>query len=94
MEKKEAYQQKAEAKLAEWDAEIDRLKAKARAADADAQIVFQDQIEKMESKKGNVESKMDELKSAGEGAWEDIATGVDKALDDLGNAGRLAKERF
>ena len=45
MSKREAYKQKADTKLAEWENEIEALKIKARAADADAKIIYHEKLE-------------------------------------------------
>ncbi len=50
MNEKELYQQKKQAQLDEWKAEVDKLKAKASGATADAQIELNKQIEALEGK--------------------------------------------
>ena len=49
MTDKEAYLQKLQAKLDEWEADIQVLKAKASGANADAQIQLNKQIRELES---------------------------------------------
>ena len=44
---KHAYQQKVDAKLKEWDAEVDLLKAKGEGLVADAKIEFDKKIEEL-----------------------------------------------
>ncbi|WPD22031.1 MAG: hypothetical protein SD837_17715 [Candidatus Electrothrix scaldis] len=51
MTMKEAYEQKLQAQLDVWSAEIDKLKAKANSAEADAQLNYQKHIEELQSKK-------------------------------------------
>lgn len=45
MSKKKAYQQKIEAQLEEWKAEIDTMKAKAKKAGVDVQSWYYKQLE-------------------------------------------------
>ena len=94
MSMKEAYQQKLEAQLAEWNVEIDKLKAKADKAEAEAQIEYYKQIEDMRVKQEAAREKLTELKEAGEDAWEDLKTGLDSAWNSLGDAVKSATTRF
>ena len=47
---KEAYEKKLQAQLDEWGAEIDKLKAKADKAEADAQLDYYKEIEELRTK--------------------------------------------
>ena len=47
MSMKEAYEQKQQAQLNEWDAQIKKLKAKADMAEADAQFEYYKQIKEL-----------------------------------------------
>ena len=86
MSTKAAYQQKLQAQLDEWGAEIDKLQAKSDKVGADARIEYDQQIQKLLSMKTDAEQKMKNLKNAGQGAWEDLKTGLDSAWDALGRA--------
>jgi hypothetical protein len=94
MSMKEAYQQKLEAQLAEWNAAIDKLKAKADKAEAEAQIEYYKQIEDMQVKQEAAREKLTELKEAGEGGWEDLKVGLESAWNSLGDAVKSATSRF
>ena len=50
MNEKELYQQKKQAQLDEWKAEVDKLKAKASGASADAQLELNREIDTLEGK--------------------------------------------
>ena len=65
MSDKELYQQKMQAKLDEWKAEVDKLKAKASGASADAQLEMNKQIKALESKIEEGKAKLSELAIAG-----------------------------
>lgn len=91
---KEAYEKKLQASLHEWNAEIDKLKAKADKAEADIQIEYYKQIEDLRSKQQEAYEKLNELKKAGEDAWEDLKAGVELAWDSLGEAVKSAASRF
>jgi len=91
---KEAYQQKLEAQLDEWKADINKMKAKADKADADTQLAYYKQIEELRSKQESAQEKLKALKEAGDDAWEDLKAGMDSAWDSLGNALKSATSRF
>ncbi|MFT6907483.1 MAG: uncharacterized coiled-coil DUF342 family protein [Oleiphilaceae bacterium] len=91
---KEEYEQKLQAQLNEWSAEIDKLKAKADGAEADAQLEYYKKIEGLQAMQESVNNKLAELKDAGDDAWVDLKAGIDNARDSLGNALKSAASRF
>ena len=94
MSMKEAYKKKLEAQFDEWKVEIDKLKAKANKAEADAQIKYHKQIENIRTKQEAVREKLVELKDSGDEAWEDLKAGLDNAMKNLGDAIKTANSRF
>lgn len=94
MDDKSAYKQKIQSQLDEWGAEIDKLKAKADSASADAQLEYNKQVRDLQDRQGAVEHKLNELEKAGEGAWEEIKTGLNEAMDDLDSSLKSASARF
>lgn len=91
---KEAYEKKLQSKLDEWNAEIDKLKAKADSAEADAQLEYHKQIEELRAMQDEAGKKFDELKEAGDDAWEDLKAGIDRAWDSLSSSIKSARSRF
>ena len=94
MSMKEAYKKKLEAQFDEWKVEIDKLKAKANKAEADAQIKYHKEIENIRMKQEAVGEKLVELKDSGDEAWEDLKAGLDNAMKNLGDAIKTATSRF
>ena len=94
MSMKEAYEKKLQAHLDEWSAEINKLKAKADAAEADAQLEYYKEIEALEAKQKEANKKLDELKKSGDDAWEDLKAGMDNAWDSLSRSVKSAVSRF
>lgn len=94
MSQKQAYEKKLRAQLDEWNSEIDRLKAKAESAEADAQLEYYKHIEELRTRQEAARTKLEELENASEDAWEDLKAGVESAWDDLGQAIRSAATRF
>jgi len=94
MTEKEQYIEKAKAKLDQWNAEIDRVQAKAKAAEADAKIEYQKQLEEMRVKRDEAEARLKELRDASDDAWTDMKAGFDRAWDSLSSAFDTAMARF
>ncbi|MDW3118210.1 MAG: hypothetical protein R8G60_10835 [Roseovarius pacificus] len=86
MDDKTAYQEKMNAKLDEWKADIDKLQAKARQAQADAQIEYKDQIDELKKRRDRMEKELEQVQSASAEAWKDFKDGADKAWDAMSDA--------
>ena len=94
MEKRDAYQQKLQAQLDEWSADIDKLKAKTNKASAQAQIEHKEQIADLQSKREDAVKKMQQLQQAGEDSWEEMRSGLEAAWNDLAVAVKSARSKF
>ena len=94
MKTKEAYIQKLHAKIDEWNADIDRLKAKADQVEADSKIEYQKQMQTLKSKRDEIEKKVSEISRSGENAWEDLKAGADLAWEAMSEAIKSATTRF
>ncbi len=94
MSMKESYEKKLQSQLDEWAAEIDKLKAKADSAEADAQLEYYKQIEELRSMQDEAGRKLEELKGASDDAWEDLKAGMDSTWDSLSSAVKSAASRF
>jgi uncharacterized coiled-coil DUF342 family protein len=94
MTTKEAYQQKLEAQLDEWNAEIAKLKAKADKAEAEIRIAYNQQIEDLRTKEDAMRQKLNELKNSSESAWQDLKSGIDRAWSSLSDSIKSAQARF
>ena len=94
MSTKNSYQQKFEAQLNEWKAEISTLKAKADKADAQARIEMNKNIDKLRKKRDDLQNKLEQFKKAGEDGWKDLKEGLDSAGKTLTQALSSAKSKF
>jgi len=94
MSEKSAYEQKAEAKIEEMDAEIQRLRAKAKEQNADARLESENAIDRLKARRDDVAARLEETKSSSGEAWRDVKAGLDRAMDDMRGAFRSARERF
>lgn len=94
MKNREEYIDQMTAQLKEWSRKIDELEFKARAARADARITYENRIRDMKSKRESVVKRLQELKGAGNEAWESMTTGVESAWDEFKHAFTEAKDKF
>jgi uncharacterized coiled-coil DUF342 family protein len=94
MSNREAYEQKLKAKLDEWQAEIDKLRAKARGAEADARIEREKEAERLEAKRDEMRQKLKEMREAGDEAWDDLRDGAERAWKSFSDAFEKARDRF
>ena len=93
-EKRKAYEEKLDAQLKEWNAQITLLKAKAENAKADAKIDYYKSIEALEHKQGEAKAKLQELKTAGDEAWEAVKAGAEKTWAEVKTAYHDAASKF
>ncbi len=94
MNDKQAYEKKLQARLDEWSAEIDHLKARAADLEADAQLEYNKRIEGLQSLQKDAANRLEELRKSSHDAWEDLKGGVDEAWTKLEEAFLQAKSRF
>ncbi|MEJ2024852.1 MAG: hypothetical protein P8Y00_07525 [Deltaproteobacteria bacterium] len=93
-EKRDAYVKKLKAELDEWNAEIDKLAAKADGKDAEAKIEYQRRLEDLRARQRKIEKQLTELQQAGDGAWEDLKQGLDNSWQILKASFSKAKGEF
>lgn len=94
MESKELYKAKIDAQLKEWGTRIADLKAKAELAEANLKVEYLKQVDELRAKKEEAEAKLDELKNAGDDAWEALKSGMEKAASELKDAINIAISKF
>ena len=94
MSGRDEYVRKMQAKLDEWNAEIDTLTAKAGKATTDIRNEYNEQIVELKVKQAAARKKIEELQHSGESAWEDLKSGIELAWTAMGEAIDSAKSRF
>jgi uncharacterized protein YhjY with autotransporter beta-barrel domain len=77
-----------------WNADLDKLQARADLASAEARVKYQQQIEDLKIKRGELEEKMAQLRGASEGAWGDVKAGMEVAWSSMSEALSSAMQRF
>lgn len=93
-DKRKAYEEKFDAQLKEWSAQVALLKAKADTARAEAKIEYYKTIETLQGKQDAARAKLQELRTAGDDAWEDVKTGAENVWADVKTAFQNSASRF
>ena len=94
MDKRKAYEEKLAAQLEEWSAQLALFKAKASKASAEAKIEYCTITENLQHKHDKAWTKLQELKSASDVAWEGLKTAAEHAWNDVKNAFHDAASKF
>ncbi|KUJ81561.1 coiled coil domain-containing protein [Microbulbifer flavimaris] len=89
-----AYEQKARAKLKEWNAEIDKLSARAEQASADTKMKYRDEIDKLQSKRESMKRKLEQLHGKSGDAWDEFRDGLEDAWTDMKRSIERARDRL
>ncbi|PWN06491.1 hypothetical protein [Rhodohalobacter mucosus] len=91
---REQYIDNMAAKLKEWNAEVEKLEAKAQRAGTDAKKEISKEIQELRTKKNVAQDKLDDVKEAGEDAWKELQTEAEDAFEDIKSALDNAVNRF
>jgi hypothetical protein len=93
-DRRKAYEEKLDAQLQEWNAQIALLRARADKAKAGAKLEYHKTIEALQRRQDEAGAKLHKLKNAGDEAWEDMKTGAEKAWDEVKAAFHAAMSKF
>jgi len=92
MTSKRDYVGALQAKLDEWNAQIDELEARARRREARDEV--KDRIEALKRDRDEAAAKLAHLRDAGEGAWDSLREGADQVWTKLKNTLTETKRAF
>lgn len=90
----DAYAEKLQAKLEQWNAEVDRMKAKAKEMSADARLEYEKRLGDLEQKQQDSRSRIEAVRAAAGEASEELKRGAQEAVDDLGASLERARNEF
>lgn len=83
LENRKVYESKLDAQLAEWKAEIDVIKAKAKRAEVGAKINYDKAIDTLQRRHDEADHHLRDLKIASDEAWESVKTGTEKVWSEV-----------
>lgn len=81
-----------DAQLAQWKADLDILKAKAKRAEVGALVHYDQAIDLLQRKQEEASQQVEELKAASEEAWEQVKAGTEKTWEEIKDAFKSAQE--
>ena len=90
----QAFSEKTETKLAEYEEKINQLQEDAEKLEGDAKAEAEEQLAALRQKRDEIAEKLKELGSSSASAWEQIKTGIDSAMEDLAKAHSKASAEF
>jgi uncharacterized coiled-coil DUF342 family protein len=94
MTDRQAYIDKAKARLDQWEADINKLKAKLDEAGADAKIEYADQIKKLGVQRDEAVEKLKTLRDSGDDVWDDVKEGLETAWERVEKVWKDAKTKI
>ncbi len=92
LEQRKAYENKLQAQLALWKADIDVLQAKAGRAEVSAKIQYDKVIDSLQRTHAEADQRLRSLQDVGDEAWEGMKTGTEKAWTEFRTLFHKAKE--
>jgi hypothetical protein len=94
MGKKDEYCATMDSEIKKWDAQVDSLNAKGRQMSADLQVKYDAQVKAMRADRDLAYSKLQELRTANESAWQQMQSGVDAAWTSMKNSLQKAAAQY
>lgn len=91
---REEYIDNMAAKLKVWNAEVEKLEAKAEEAGADTGKEIRKEVQNLRTKKQAAEDRMEEIKEAGEKSWKELQAEAEDAFEDIKSSLENAVNRF
>ena len=85
---------KAEATMMEWQAQLDKLYAEAKAAQGDAGAKYREQIAELEKNRDEMRKKMKEAMDASEEAWKEMQSGFESAWKSISDSFEKARKNI
>lgn len=94
MSTRDAFVEKMKARIDEWNADIQKLEAKAKGAEADMKLKYEEQLAAMRQQRERARERLQEVQEASEDAWQRLREGTEAAWENLSKAFRDAADRF
>ena len=94
MSDRQEYIDKISAKLKEWDADIQKLEAKAETVQGDAKANYRQRIQDLRNKRKETNEKLDKIQDASEESWHELKEGFEKSWKTLKDSTSDALSKF
>jgi len=94
MKKRDAYVAKMKLELDDMNAQLDKLADKSKKAKQDMQAKYKQEMADLRAQSGKASAKLDELKAAGDDAWQSMAAEMEKIGDAFKHSYNYFKSQF
>jgi DNA repair ATPase RecN len=94
MSKRDAFVSKLKAQLDEWNADLDRLEAKMRGAEAGLKMKYEERIAALRRQRDEAKRRLSQIQEAAEDSWEHLKQGTEDAWAALKGAFARARDEF
>jgi hypothetical protein len=94
MANRDEYVEKLKARMDEWNAELTRWEAKAKAAQTDARIDYERRIDTLRQQRDNAFDHLKRVQATAGDAWLELARGADEAWEKMRDAFEKARDHF
>ncbi|WP_323846549.1 hypothetical protein [Microbulbifer magnicolonia] len=94
MSDRSAYEKKLQAKLDQRKADIDKLRARAREADANARIALNSQADELERRHSELKHQLHQVAEASDDAWDSVKEGAEAAWRKMESAFDKARQKL
>jgi chromosome segregation ATPase len=91
---KNAYVRQMEAQLEMWKAEMDKFAAQTKQMSAEAQADAENRYAAIKAQATEAEERLNELRNAGQDAWQDMARGTELSIIAMRDAIKSATQRL
>ena len=86
MGKKDEYLATMDSQIKQWDAAVDKLTAKSAQMSAEARAAYEKQVKALRADRDLAYTKLQELRTANESAWQHMQAGMESAWTSMKNA--------
>jgi chromosome segregation ATPase len=94
MSKRDAYVETLKARIDEWNADIAKLEARAKEAEASGRAEYHEQLNELRERRDEGLEQMKKAQESGDAAWDDMHAGFEAAWESISNAFQNAMRRF
>jgi hypothetical protein len=94
MGKQDEYCATMKSEIKKWDAQVDNLNAKGKQMTADVRAGYETQVKAMRADRDLAYSKLEEMRTANESAWQHMQSGMDAAWTAMKNALEKASSQY
>lgn len=94
MTKRDEYVAKMKSQLDDMNSQLDKLAAKSKTAKKEMQAKYKQEMADLRAQSAKANAMLDDLKNAGENAWENMVAEIDKVGDALKHSYNYFKSQF